>query len=563
MTVRHATISVCTTLILWPCVASAQATRDDGIKALLRGEYAQAAEILRPLAEDAQPGDHTAQFIMGMLYDGGIGGQGGTIRACAMYTTAAANPGPFTEPATTLARMIREELGRVEFCDDPRLRALLGAPTFRGSGGSSSVADAFTALARGEYATAAARLQPIAESDASTDQVAHFLMGTLYQSGRGAPLDPLRACAMYLRSGFVHNTPFDMAATRLMQGLWRAHDNEWFADCQLLGNIGLDNRFEPVTFELGPGHSIAWDLRGAVITYEGRTKRIEQRFGGRGLAFLPLRHTVLQSGRNRAPRHFVEVAVWTRTTGTQWALSWNLFEVVRDELVRAADLAPLATAEARPADSERVDFRDLVALRVNDAGIVEWEALHGPQRRGTVESDEERREAREDRAARDAALKNVDWSQRYDSMRSPALRYGRAEGCGRLVMMAPSEDRAEWIRVHVSEDAVPAPNSPRVLDISRTASGIEVSVHVYEQPLRDSEFCTDVGFNTTKTVWRAISGTVTITALPPGQYGRDPALYRATIRIEGAVFVSETGKRVPQSTPIVLTALVSGGMYGH
>ena len=90
-----------------------------------------------------------------------------------------------------------------------------------------------------------------------------------------------------------------------------------------------------------------------------------------------------------------------------------------------------------------------------------------------------------------------------------------------------------------------------------------MSVHVYEEPLRSSQFCTDVGFNVTKTVWRAIGGTVTVTTSPPGRYGTDPAVYRATIRIEGAVFVSDTGKRLSQSTPIVLTALVSSAVYGH
>ena len=89
-----------------------------------------------------------------------------------------------------------------------------------------------------------------------------------------------------------------------------------------------------------------------------------------------------------------------------------------------------------------------------------------------------------------------------------------------------------------------------------------MTLHLYEQPLQSPEFCTDVGFATTKTVWRAISGTVTVTTSPPGLYGRDPHLYRASIRIDGAVFVSDGGQRLQQAAPIVLTAVVRGGMYG-
>jgi hypothetical protein len=563
VTARSAFASICVLLIVGPAAARTQEGRDDGIKAFLRGDYVQAAQILRPLAEDAQPPDHTAQFIMGMLYYGGFAGQGGPSRACIMYTGAAATPGPFTEPATTLVRMIREELGRgAEFCDRSRWW-MFGTPTFRNGTTTSLAAEAFTTLARGDYKAAADLLRSTAESDVIADQGAQFLMGTLYQSGRGAPLDPLKACALYHRSTVAYDSPFGSAANRLMQGFLLAYGGEFFAECQLLANLGFDNRFEPATFELGPGHSIAWDLRGAVITYQGRAKRIEERFAGRGATFLPLRYTALQGDRSATPRHFIEVAVWVPAAGTKWALTWHLFEVVRDELIRIADPEPLMTAEARPSAFERVDLRNLVALRVNDAGIVEWEVVSGSLQRGTVESDEERRQAREDRAARDAALKKVDWSQRYDSLRPPALRYGLADGCGRLVMMAPSDDRAEWIMVHVSQEIVAASNSPRTVDIGRAAGGIEVSVHVYDQPLRNSQFCTDVGFNVTKTVWRAIGGTMTVTASPPGRYGRDPALYRATIRIEGAVFVSDTGKRLSQSTPIVLTAVVSSAMYGH
>jgi hypothetical protein len=45
-----------------------------------------------------------------------------------------------------------------------------------------------------------------------------------------------------------------------------------------------------------------------------------------------------------------------------------------------------------------------------------------------IASYAERREVREERLARDAALKNTDWSRRYDVNRPPALTYTDADG---------------------------------------------------------------------------------------------------------------------------------------
>src|SRR5688500_14908330 len=63
--------------------------------------------------------------------------------------------------------------------------------------GQSGTADGVSALARGDLHAAARILQPIAENWRVNDAAAQFFMGTLYETGRGAPLDPLRACALY------------------------------------------------------------------------------------------------------------------------------------------------------------------------------------------------------------------------------------------------------------------------------------------------------------------------------------------------------------------------------
>lgn len=560
-TLRSLLIGAAVVAILPAAAAVAQDGRDAGIKAFLRGDYVEAARILGPLADDAQAPDQTARLIIGMLNDSGYAGQGGTSRACALYVSAAATPGPFTEPAVVLARMIREELGGgAAFCGG-RPWFPLGAATFRnGAAGVSIAADAFLALARGEIDSAAASLKNVAESDAIHDQAAQFLMGTLYQSGRGAPLDPLRACALYHRASATHESPFGAAAMRLMRGLWLAHDNEWFAHCQALANLGFDHRLEPMTIELAPGRSVTWDFTGARLTNQGQTTEFPWR-GPRGAAFLPLQHTTLRSGPAQERRDFIELLFWS-PSGERWALSWHLFELDPGQVRHIESADGLLTSDHRPSPGETVDVRSLVTLRVNDAGMVEWAILAPNGRRSaTIESPAERRRLGEEEAARSAALARVDWSRSFDPWREPVLRYDSSEGCGHVAVSALTTDRAEIISVRIDKRGLGLGAGVHTLDLSRQ-QGVAVTVHMYDRPLRQSPFCTDVSVGPVEEqTWRAVRGTITIELSPPGVTARDPAFYRATIRIEGGEFVGPGGRRVRQSNPIVISALV-GMMFG-
>ena len=156
-------------------------------------------------------------------------------------------------------------------------------------------------------------------------------MAGLYETGRGVPADPLRACALYLRAAGRHDEPFGQEAFALYAAFSR-RGLEFDRECQLLGNIGFDHGFEPVTFDLGPGHSIEWTLTAATVTHDGRTSRKEMMFGERGARFLPLQHTELATGPTRSlVRHFIEVFVWYPSGPSgPWTLRWHLFEVVRD-----------------------------------------------------------------------------------------------------------------------------------------------------------------------------------------------------------------------------------------
>ena len=546
--------------LLLPVAAVAQDARAEGIKAFLRGDYVEAATMLRPLAEAAQPPDQTAQLIIGMLNDSGYAGQGGTTRACASYAAAAAAPGPFTEPAVVLARMIREELGQGAWtCADERF--VKGPVSFRnGVATVSAASDGFIALARGQHDAAAASLKPLGESDYSHDYAAQFLMATLYHGGRGAPLDPLRACALYSRVANADQSPFAAAAMRLMRGLWLQRDNEWFAACQALGNLGLDHRFEATTFDLAPDHSVDWDFAGARVTYRGKATMFPFRPGHRGAAYLPLRLTTLRTAPAADPRHFVEMLLW-QGRGDSWKLEWHLFEIFEDQVRHVAAHDALATRPARPAAGDAPDVRTLVDLRVNQAGLIEWSVIGPPGASGTIESEAERRQLRAEEAARDAALAKVDWSATFDVARQPALRYESNEGCGHVSLSGLTGDRAEVISVTIDKLGLGLEPGVHTLDLGRERR-VAVNVHLYDRPRRESPFCTDLRDGSIdERVWRAVSGRITIELTAPGVSARHPAFYRATVRIEGAEFVGSGGRRVRQTAPIVITALV-GMLFG-
>ena len=143
--------------------------------------------------------------------------------------------------------------------------ASLAAAAMNQASARTSTGEGVAALARGDYQQAAEILKPIAEGWRQPDPMAQFFMATLYETGRGVPQDLLRACALYQRATAAFEHPFGAQAGKLFKTLMRAHDPEWIQDCQMFADIGFDHRFEPVTLTLTPGHSVAWDLKGATV----------------------------------------------------------------------------------------------------------------------------------------------------------------------------------------------------------------------------------------------------------------------------------------------------------
>lgn len=102
---------LCCAFALLATTASAQSTTEDGIRAMVRGEYQAAGRILRPLANEATPPDPVAQFFLAILYQTGQGVTGDMVRACSMFLSAARQPHPFTEQSAAIAAVLRDQLG--------------------------------------------------------------------------------------------------------------------------------------------------------------------------------------------------------------------------------------------------------------------------------------------------------------------------------------------------------------------------------------------------------------------------------------------------------------------
>jgi hypothetical protein len=201
-------------------------------------------------------------------------------------------------------------------------RAILAAAVFIATVGVAfgqmTTADGVAALARGDHKRAVEILKPIAEDWQLDDTAAQFFMAGLYETGRGVPADPMRACALYQRASSKHGHPFGQAAFPLFATLSSRGGREFDHECQFLANVGFGHGFEPVAFNLGPGHLVEWTLTAATVTYEGRTKRHELGVEIPGARFLPLRHTELRTGPMRSDtRHFIEMSCGCR--GPSWA----------------------------------------------------------------------------------------------------------------------------------------------------------------------------------------------------------------------------------------------------
>lgn len=88
---------------------------------MLRGDYAAALRILKPLAENAREPDPLAQFFLATMYERGNGVAVDYVHACGLYRRAAATSSPIGPQATALAEGLASQ--------SPRTRELCVAAT--------------------------------------------------------------------------------------------------------------------------------------------------------------------------------------------------------------------------------------------------------------------------------------------------------------------------------------------------------------------------------------------------------------------------------------------------
>lgn len=101
---------VCVLLLVAPA-AAAQTTAEDGIRAMVRGDYQAAARVLRPLADDEARPDPVAQFFLAILYETGQGVPADMGRACRLFQRSGMREHPFSEQSAAIGAILRDQLG--------------------------------------------------------------------------------------------------------------------------------------------------------------------------------------------------------------------------------------------------------------------------------------------------------------------------------------------------------------------------------------------------------------------------------------------------------------------
>lgn len=434
------------------------------------------------------------------------------------------------------------------------------------SAGQSSTEDGIRAVQRGDYYRAAEILGPIAEDWQSRDAAAQFFMAGLYESGRGVPADPLRACALYMRASSDLSSPYSARAMPLFAAL-ASRSREFDAECQLLANLGFDHGFEPAVFDLSPGHFVKWTLASADVTHNGRTRQHELGFRQPGTRFLTQEYTRLAGGSAGAdPRHFVQIFMWVPAKPVEWQLWWHIYEIVGDDLVRVSTPSDpiLAVQGEQPPSKDRFDVREHASLHVDDEGHATWALLKGPRARAErIEADAERREGREIERTRARALKDVDWKRRHDVDRPPSFAYIDGDGCGLAHLYAWTADRAEVIFVSAQLPEPGAGARTATYDIARDRADVHAEVRLYRGAQHGFDFCSDVRLVVASNLpetWLAVAGTVTVEMSAPGVRARNPAMRRATVTLRDLVLRSAEAKTVRTPGPVRLTAIV--GSFG-
>ena len=245
----------------------------------------------------------------------------------------------------------------------------------------SSTVDGVQAIVRGDYPAAVRILTPLAEDFGKPDPLAQFFLATIFDSGRGAPIDRIRSCGLYLRAAVPSNPLASQSRTLA------AKTQELSASMSTMcaaASVWPWGAPIPTRVTLATDYWIVIDPSGATVGHQGQERRTPLGLGGPGHVSLPVRHTALHvSAPADTRRDFIELFDWhpmDHSDTPTWALGWMLFEVVGIDFVPITGDASLTTVVAsRPPAT--LDLETLVRVRVNAQGEAEWAVLSGPNPR--------------------------------------------------------------------------------------------------------------------------------------------------------------------------------------
>jgi hypothetical protein len=441
---------------------------------------------------------------------------------------------------------------------------------FDAQGQSAGTDEGVAAFVQGDYARAIEILKPAAERwQMPYDNTAALFMALIYDNGLGVAADPVKACALTLRTlTSPQGSPLALTvAVQAMSDDFGARlGPDQMARCRLLADIGIDRPLQRSTFTLAPGHWITIEFpderREAVaqIEYAGKASEhvlsMVPTLSGVRYLFAATELTSLRPRPER--RQFLEAFAFLPTRSNRWTLMWFVFEILRDQLAGVTfDEIQIVDAEQPPADSID-DLRRFATVRVNADGDAEWAVLApdpGRLRRSDViELEAERREVAAETRARQLADEKFDPAVRRPRDRVPSLTFSDASpGCWDLLAYAASPDHTEAITLRL--DPRQLQGSP-VTYASAANPDVDVRVWIYDQARRGSAVCDDAhALDDWREPWRAVAGRLRIELTPVFRI-REPGAYRATIQLTDGEFVSPAGARVRQSQPITLSTIV-------
>lgn len=145
----------------------------------------------------------------------------------------------------------------------------------------------------------------------------------------------------------------------------------------------------------------------------------------------------------------------------------------------------------------------------------------------------------------------------------PTFQYVESFACGDLLAYTSNQPRSEYFVVESDLQEVQIElGSMRVFEIASAGKDLNVHVDVYDGYA--FPYCSDVVTGGKPTVWRATSGTVSITrsTVPASDGFVTPSMYRVVIKATNLFFEGPAGRKLRAAGPITISGKGGWSPYG-